>query len=199
MHLIFCWVPLYWASTLCRAFPESISTANGDAIFPLFLYGNYFLQNTNSKIRFLESLRGGGTIATILFFCIEQLLQQNGGLTRYIAVLLNPVISVLGTYSLVIGILLGCRMCLNSVGKINTDYAMSVYLFHQQLIYFSIHLFNKPWISPFGLTMINFGVGLVGGIVIKYWSVRELQHYYLELHNSVIKNAKLYKKSPWPL
>lgn len=53
-----------------------------------------------------------------------------------------------------------------SILNLNFDAGMTVYLFHQQLIYISICLFNKPWMPPVTFTAINFLVGLLGGICI---------------------------------
>lgn len=67
------------------------------------------------------------------------------------------------------------RKASNQTESIMQKGGMTVYLLHQQLIYISICLFNKTWMSPLVLTLLNFAVGLLGGtaiyLILRKWKI----------------------------
>ncbi len=151
------------------AFLEKMGVPNIYQLLTAMKYFLYFYLGMLFRKRdFLERIRAnvvlGGAIVSISTFVLIQYLYAKGGNLKTIGTLLCPVVSVTGVYAIVIGLLLLDRK--RPIEKLKIDPGMTIYLFHQQLIYVSICLFNKPWMPPIGLTMVNFGVGLLGSIGI---------------------------------
>ena len=134
--------------------------------YALFFYLGIVFRKTDTRKFITWKVLGGGTIATVLLFAGQQILLEQGTLSKALAAGIRPFVSIFGTYSVIIGFLLLCRRFPDEKGSIIQKSGMTVYLFHQQLIYVSICLFNKPWMPPMALIILNFGVGLFGGILI---------------------------------
>lgn len=134
--------------------------------YALFFYLGIVFRRTDTRKFITWKVLGGGTIATVLLFVGQQNLLEQGALSKALAEGIRPFVSIFGTYSFIIGCLLLHRRFPDEKGGIIQKSGMTVYLFHQQLIYVSICLFNKPWMPPIALVFLNFCVGLFGGILI---------------------------------
>lgn len=133
--------------------------------YALFFYlGILFRRENFSKYICYNAFLGGAT--SVLIYIFIQYLYATQSATREIEVWLYPIVSLTGVCSFVSGMLLmNDRFAISTV-DFNFDAGMTVYLFHQQLIYISICLFNSPWMPPMIFTTINFLVGLLGGVGI---------------------------------
>lgn len=134
--------------------------------YSLFFYFGMLFRRMNSARCVNGAVFLGGGITSILLFAFIQYLYVTQSSIRVIGNLLYPVVSLTGVFSFIVGILLMNDRFSISTMNLNFDAGMTVYLFHQQLIYTSICLFNKPWMLPVTFTAINFLIGLLGGICI---------------------------------
>lgn len=134
--------------------------------YSLFFYLGIIFRRTNTKKYISWKVLGGGTITTALLFAGQQILLSQGVLSKAIAMGISPFVSIFGTYSFIIACLLLNGKSPEGKASVIQKSGMTVYLFHQQIIYLSICLFNKPWMPPAVLTLLNFVVGLSGGIAI---------------------------------
>lgn len=144
-------------------------------IYFLFFYLGIVFRRTDTRRYVTWRVFWGGTFLSILLFICGQILHTQSFLLKAIAIALSPFVSIFGTYSVVIGCLMMSRKASNQTESVMQKGGMTVYLFHQQLIYISICLFNKPWMSPLVLTLLNFAVGLLGGtaiyLILRKWKI----------------------------
>lgn len=134
--------------------------------YSLFFYLGMLFRRMNSARYVNCAVFLGGGATSILLFAFIQYLHVTQSSIKAIGILLYPVVSLTGVFSSIVGILLIHNRFSIGTQDFNFDAGMTVYLFHQQLIYISICLFNRPWMPPVALTAINFFVGLLGGICI---------------------------------
>lgn len=132
----------------------------------LFFYLGIVFRRIDTRKYITWKVFCGGTILTVLLFAGRQIMLEHGLLSRTSAERISPFVSIFGTYSFIIGCILLHRRFPDEKSGIIQKSGMTVYLFHQQLIYVSICLFNKPWMPPIALVFLNFCVGLFGGILI---------------------------------
>lgn len=113
--------------------------------------------------------QGGAALAvSIGLFTLLNMLKSEGGGYRQIATLMNPFVSVAG----VIAAMILCHVLAeiidikSSMVRRMEESSMAVYLFHQQLVYVSIKLFNKPGIPSLCLVILNFTVSFWGSYIL---------------------------------
>lgn len=133
--------------------------------YSLFFYFGMLFRRMNSA-RYVNGAVFLGGVTSILLFAFIQYLYLTQSSIKTIGTLLYPVVSLTGVLSFIVGILLIHDRFSISTSDFNFDAGMTVYLFHQQLIYISICIFNRPWMPPIALTTVNFLVGMLGGIGI---------------------------------
>lgn len=134
--------------------------------YSLFFYFGMLFRRMNSARYVNGAVFLGGGVTSILLFAFIQYLYATQSSIKTIGTLFYPVVSLIGVLSFIVGILLIHDRFSISTSDFNFDAGMTVYLFHQQLIYISICMFNRPWMPPIALTTVNFLVGMLGGIGI---------------------------------
>ena len=139
---------------------------------PFFWIGFKLRQHQNCVLRKIHPFIYGGTF--VLIFIIIQLLPESGGFMKLISLCLDYLLILTGAlaaFFILEWIHSRIPKVLLSKLIVFSYYSMPMYLFHQQLIYYSILLLNGR-INPYLNSTVNFIVALIGSLVISFFLMK---------------------------